>query len=325
MIYVGTLYTVHPVQYVTYRVDGSQRAGIGVGSVVVDAARALAAASLDGSVAPTAGSTRELLQLPDARRAELGEAAASCAAAGEALAIEDVELAPPVPDPEKIICLGLNYRAHADEFDAPVPAAPILFPKFRPSLTGPRGTIEIPAAAGDVDFEGELAVVIGKRCKNAGAGEAMDYVAGCMAFNDVTARDLQFQTGQWTAGKAIDTFAPCGPALVSLDEIGDPGDLRLRTRVNGSPMQDAMTSAMMFGVPEIIAFVSSLMTLVPGDIIATGTPEGVGFRREPPVYLGEGDVVEVEIDRIGTLRNSVSAGGRAHGDAARNVNAGRRE
>ena len=292
------------MRYLTYRNDDTERAGIEVGAIVVDAARALARADLDGE-RELAATTKALLQLSSAQGTELAQAAAQCAAAGDGLGIEEVELGPPVPDPEKIICLGLNYRAHAAEFDAPVPAAPVLFPKFRPSLTGPRGTIRIPQAATQVDFEGELAVVIGRTCKNVPAHEALDCVAGCMAFNDVTARDLQFQTSQWTAGKAIDTFAPCGPALVSLDEVGDIADLRLCTRVNGSPMQEAPMAEMIFTVPEIIAFVSSLVTLVPGDIIATGTPEGVGFRREPPIYLTEGDLVEVEIEGIGALRNTV--------------------
>jgi 2-keto-4-pentenoate hydratase/2-oxohepta-3-ene-1,7-dioic acid hydratase in catechol pathway len=293
------------MRYLTYQHEGHWRAGLGAAEAVVDASRALADAGL-GRQAGADPSTRELLQLPDSERAELQQAVEQRASSGDALAIDEIELGPPIGDPEKIICLGLNYRAHAEEFDAEVPAAPILFPKFRPSLIGPRGTIRIPPATAEVDFEGELAVVIGRPCKNATVTEALDHVAGCMAFNDVTARDLQFQTSQWTAGKAIDTFAPCGPALVTLDELGDITRLRLRTRVNGSQMQEAAAAEMIFTVPEIIAFVSGLVTLVPGDIIATGTPEGVGFRREPPVYLTDGDVVEVEIDSIGTLRNQVA-------------------
>jgi 2-keto-4-pentenoate hydratase/2-oxohepta-3-ene-1,7-dioic acid hydratase in catechol pathway len=294
------------MRYVTYQLDRTQRAGIEVGAVVVDAERAVVAAGLEGSATQLHSSTKSLLGLPTKHRVTLAEAARECVAKGDALGPDEVELAPPIPDPEKIICLGLNYRAHADEVDFPVPEVPVLFPKFSPSLTGPRGTINVPEVADAVDYEGELAVVIGRPCKKVPADEAMEYVAGCMAFNDVSARNLQFQTGQWTAGKAIDTFAPCGPALVSLDEVGDIASLRLRTRVNGSLMQDAVTSEMIFSVPEIIAFVSSLVTLVPGDIIATGTPDGVGFSRKPPVYLTDGDVVEVEISGIGTLSNTVA-------------------
>ena len=295
------------MRYLTYRKNGSDRPGFGVGELVVDGARALATAGMNGN-ARVAQSTRQILELSNEDKTQLGEAAAQCAAAGDGLGLEEVELGPPVPDPEKIIGLGLNYPTHAVEFGGPVPEAPQLFPKFPPSLTGPYGTIELPAAAPDeVDFEGELAVVIGCRCRNVPADEALNYVAGAMAFNDVTARDLQHQTSQWTAGKAIDTFAPCGPAVVSLDEVGDIGDLRVRTHVNGSLMQDGTTAEMLFDVPNTIAFVSGLMTLVPGDIIATGTPTGVGFRRDPPVYLGDGDIVEVEVERVGKITNPVAS------------------
>jgi 2-keto-4-pentenoate hydratase/2-oxohepta-3-ene-1,7-dioic acid hydratase in catechol pathway len=293
----------------TYRVNAERRAGIDLGTVLVDAERAALAAGL-----PTAGpvswrSVKSVVQAPQAQLDELIQAAVRCASEGNAYPLDETELDAPVPDPQKIICLGLNYRAHAEEFDAdaPIPSAPNLFAKFPSSLLGPRGTILIPSITAAVDFEGELAVVVGRRCKNVTADEALDHVAGCMAFNDVSARDLQLRTSQWMAGKAIDTFAPCGPALVSLDELGELGDLRLRTRVNGAVMQDAQMSEMIHSIPDTIAFLSRLMTLLPGDIIATGTPHGVGFRREPPIYLAPGDVVEVEIDGIGRLANEVAA------------------
>jgi 2-keto-4-pentenoate hydratase/2-oxohepta-3-ene-1,7-dioic acid hydratase in catechol pathway len=295
------------LRYVTYASDNGPRAGILVEDAVVDADTALRGALLGDRIngAPT---TRRLLGLERAQRAALGAAAEAAADRGDALEAGDVTLHPPVPDPEKIICLGLNYRAHAHELEQESPPAPILFPKFPPSLIGPGAPIQPPPGARAVDYEGELAIVIGRRCKGATAADALDHVAGCMPFNDVSERDLQFQTGQWTAGKALDTFAPCGPALVSLDEVGDLSDLTLRTWVNGTLMQEAPTAAKIFPVPEIVAFISRLVTLVPGDIIATGTPEGVGFRRDPPVFLSDGDTVEVEIEDVGRLVNPVVAG-----------------
>jgi 2-keto-4-pentenoate hydratase/2-oxohepta-3-ene-1,7-dioic acid hydratase in catechol pathway len=187
------------------------------------------------------------------------------------------------------------------------PAAPNLFAKFRSSLVGSGTPIVLPRISEEIDYEGELAVVIGRRCKDVEAQDALAYVGGYMPFNDVSARDLQFRTSQFTAGKAIDTFAPCGPALVTADELADPGALRLVTRVNGDVVQDASTGDMIFGVAETIAFTSSVMTLEPGDILATGTPPGVGYKRTPPRFLRDGDVVEVEIEGLGTLRNPVVA------------------
>ncbi len=220
-------------------------------------------------------------------------------------ALDSVVLGPPVPDPDKIVCLGLNYRDHAEEAGLDLPVAPMLFAKFRNSLIGPEDSIVVPAVTERVDYEAELAVVVGRRATRIASEDALDHVAGVMAFNDVSARDLQLQTSQWTAGKALDTFAPCGPAIVSLDEIDDLQRLAVRTRVNGRTVQDGNTADMIFPVAETIAWLSSVMTLEPGDIIATGTPAGVGFKREPPVLLVHGDVVEVEIDGIGSLRNPV--------------------
>jgi 2-keto-4-pentenoate hydratase/2-oxohepta-3-ene-1,7-dioic acid hydratase in catechol pathway len=292
------------MRLVSYRTGGGTRAGFLVEETVVDAQTAARAMRLDPEL-PGLRSVRGILGELGPRLPELAETAAGCAAGG--LALDDVELAAPVPNPEKILCLGLNYPLHAEEFGSDAPAAPNVFAKFRNSLIGPRDTIDIPPITAEVDFEGELAVVIGRRCRNVAAEDALDQLAGCMVFNDVTARDLQRSTSQWTAGKAIDTFAPCGPALVSLDEVGDIGSLRLRTTVNGSLMQDASASEMIYSVPETIAFLSRFMTLEPGDVIATGTPHGVGFRREPPVFLQPGDLVEVEISRLGTVVNAVSA------------------
>jgi 2-keto-4-pentenoate hydratase/2-oxohepta-3-ene-1,7-dioic acid hydratase in catechol pathway len=217
----------------------------------------------------------------------------------------EIHLGPPVPDPEKIICLGLNYRDHAKEAHLATPAVPMLFAKFRNSLVGPADPIVLPIQSTQVDYEAELAVVIGATCKHVTPERALDFVAGVMAFNDVSARDLQMQTSQFTGGKALDTFGPSGPALVTLDEIPDIQALRLTTRVNGMTLQSGTTADMIFSVAEIVSYLSHLMTLVPGDLVATGTPAGVGFTRHPPIYLAPGDVVEVEVERVGTLRNPV--------------------
>ena len=219
---------------------------------------------------------------------------------------DEVAIGPPVPDPSKIVCLGLNYRDHAREAGLTPPSAPMFFAKYPNSLIGPTDAIVPPPATDQVDYEAELAVVIGRRGRNLSADQALPHVFGVMAFNDVSARDLQLANNLWTGGKAIDTFGPCGPAVVTLDEVGDLGALGVRTRVNGETVQDGNTADMIFGVAETIVFLSSIMTLEPGDIIATGTPAGVGNARDPKLFLRAGDVVEVEIDRVGLLRNPVS-------------------
>ncbi len=216
-----------------------------------------------------------------------------------------VVVGPPVPDPDKIVCLGLNYRDHAAEAGLPVPEAPLLFAKYRNALAGPQDDVVLPAPAltSQVDYEGELAVVIGTRARSLTPETALTCVAGYTVMNDVSARDLQAQTGQWLAGKTFDGFAPCGPALVTADEVPDPDDLRVRTWVNGGLVQDGSTRDMVFGVARQLAFISSVMTLEPGDVVATGTPAGVGSRMRPPRFLTDGDVVEVEVERIGRIGN----------------------
>ena len=221
------------------------------------------------------------------------------------VAIGEVELCPPIANPEKIICLGLNYHDHATEAGFESPPVPIFFSKFRNALTGPFDPIVLPRNSQEVDFEGELAVVIGTEGKYIPVDDALAHVAGYTVMNDVSARDLQLQTSQWTAGKTLDTFAPVGPGIVPSSFIADPQGLRIETRVNGAVVQSDSTASMVFGIAETIAFLSSLMTLRPGDIIATGTPAGVGFKREPPMYLRPGDTVEVEIENVGTIRNPV--------------------
>jgi 2-keto-4-pentenoate hydratase/2-oxohepta-3-ene-1,7-dioic acid hydratase in catechol pathway len=208
--------------------------------------------------------------------------------------LEQVQLLPPIRRPEKIICLGLNYRDHAREAGMPIPSEPIFFAKYANALSGPRDPIPRPRAVTQLDYEVELAVVIGREGKYISEAEAMAYVAGYMVLNDVSARDFQFRTGQWTHGKTFDGFAPCGPVLVTADEIGDPHALRLRLWVNGELRQEEVTGAMVYGIPELLEFVSARMTLLPGDIVTTGTPAGVG-------PLRGGDVVRAEFSGIGDM------------------------
>ena len=285
------------MRLVTYRSDGAWRSGILDG----DAVRDTAAVAQATGVTADCSSNRTLLAAGcDAIRALAGPAAGV-----EALPLAGLELGPPITDPQKVICLGLNYRDHAEETGMAAPPAPILFAKFASSLIGHGAPIVRPPVSDQIDYEAELAVVVGARCKDVGEADALRYVAGAMNFNDVSARDLQMQTGQWMAGKAIDTFGPCGPALVLWDEMGDLQALRVQCRVNGETLQDGTTADMIFPVAETIAFLSRLMTLEPGDIVSTGTPAGVGFTREPPVRLRGGDVVEVEIEGLGVLSNPV--------------------
>jgi 2-keto-4-pentenoate hydratase/2-oxohepta-3-ene-1,7-dioic acid hydratase in catechol pathway len=279
------------------------RAGIVAGGGIVDAGRL--AAETGGVPATGAGSVRGLLALGDEALASLASAAADRAA--DCLPPDEVVLGPPVPDPEKIICIGLNYRDHAGEVAMELPPAPILFPKWPNSLIGDGQPIVLPPETSRGDYEGELAVVIGRRARRVSEAEALGAVAGYMPFNDVSARDLQLQVSQWAAGKAIDTFAPCGPELVLAGEVGDVEALEVRTRLNGETVQSASTELMIFPVAALIAYISSLITLEPGDVIATGTPAGVGFTREPPIALADGDVVEVEIPGVGLLKNPVVA------------------
>jgi 2-keto-4-pentenoate hydratase/2-oxohepta-3-ene-1,7-dioic acid hydratase in catechol pathway len=290
------------VRLCTFLRESELGPGVVVGDAVVDLRMAL-----DGQDDELT-TTRHVVALEPSRRGQVAEAAEQLASAGDVAGeLSDLRLGPPIPDPEKIICLGLNYRDHAKEAGLDVPRAPILFGKYRNSLIGSRETIVPPPGAIDVDYEGELAIVVGKVARGVAAENALDHVAGAMPLNDVSARVLQTQTTQWMAGKAIDTFAPCGPTLVTLDEIGDLQALGIETRVNGEVVQDGNTAEMIFPVAETIAFLSTLMTLMPGDIIATGTPAGVGFSRVPPVLLGEGDVVEIEVEGLEPLSNPVGA------------------
>jgi 2-keto-4-pentenoate hydratase/2-oxohepta-3-ene-1,7-dioic acid hydratase in catechol pathway len=213
----------------------------------------------------------------------------------------------PIERPQKIVCVGLNYRDHAEEQGVDLPERPILFAKWPNTLIGPGEPIVIPAISEQVDYEAELGVVIGERVKGVSTENALEAVAGYVCVNDVSARDLQFSDGQWVRGKSPDTFCPVGPRVVPRDEIPDPQALSIRALLNGEALQDSTTANMVFGVAEIVAFVSQAITLEPGDLIATGTPAGVGAFRKPPVFMKPGDEITIEIDGIGALTNPVRA------------------
>jgi 2-keto-4-pentenoate hydratase/2-oxohepta-3-ene-1,7-dioic acid hydratase in catechol pathway len=217
----------------------------------------------------------------------------------------------PVPRPGKIVCVGLNYRDHAEESGLAVPKTPVIFSKFSSCVIAPGEPVVIPTTSEKLDYEAELAVVIGRHAKHVSADRAYEYVLGYTAFNDVTARDFQFGDGQWQRGKSCDTFAPMGQTIVTTDEIPDPHSLRITLSVNGRVMQDSNTRQLIFGVPQIIEFITQSISLEPGDVIATGTPAGVGFARKPPVFLEPGDQMEVNIERIGGLGNPVAGAERA--------------
>jgi 2-keto-4-pentenoate hydratase/2-oxohepta-3-ene-1,7-dioic acid hydratase in catechol pathway len=211
----------------------------------------------------------------------------------------------PINVPLKIICVGLNYHDHALEAGMAPPSAPLLFSKWHNTLIGPGEAIVAHSVTKQLDWEGELGVIVGRRLRRASPDEALDAVAGYLCVNDITARDLQAADGQWVRSKSLDTFCPIGPELVPATAIPNPQDLRIVTRVNGEIVQDGSTSAMIFGVAEVLSYVSTAITLEPGDLIATGTPAGVGWAQSPQRFLAPGDEVSVEIDAIGLLTNRV--------------------
>jgi 2-keto-4-pentenoate hydratase/2-oxohepta-3-ene-1,7-dioic acid hydratase in catechol pathway len=218
----------------------------------------------------------------------------------------DVHILPPVPVPPKIVCLGLNYRDHADEAHAPMPDRPLLFSKPSTAIVGPEDFVVYPKISTQVDYEVELAAIIGKRGKDIAESDAFDHIAGYTVFNDISARDIQFADKQWFRGKSFDTFAPTGPCLVLREQVGDPHNLKMELRVNGEVRQRSTTANMIFKIPQLVAFISNVMTLQPGDVIATGTPAGVGYYARPERrLLKPGDLMEAEIEGVGVLRNMV--------------------
>ena len=281
----------------TFRSGEAAHVGVRIGDTLVDLA--VAAPELPTSLAG-------LLVLADGLAR--AEAAAARAGPEARLRLADVTLQPPIPSPGKIICLGLNYPDHAAESAMEKPAAPNVFLRTAQSLTAHGAPIIKPRASSALDFEGELAAVIGRTCRGATQDEALEAVAGYSVFNDGSLRDFQMRASQWTLGKNFDATGGFGPELVTADELpAGAAGLRLETRLNGEVMQSADTAEMIFGVAETIAYVSQVTTLVPGDVLVMGTPAGVGFVRRPPVWMKPGDVCEVEIERIGILRNPIAA------------------
>ncbi len=287
------------MRLVTFEQNGSSRLGVERADGIVD----LRAAD--------PGLPDDMLSLLEANTGLARARAAAATAGAEAvLALESVRLRAPIRNPRKVICVGLNYRDHAIESNMPIPPEPVLFSKFSSAVIGPGDNIEIPSVSTETDYECELVVVIGRRGRHISRDDAYAHVAGYTCGHDVSARDWQLKKpgGQWLLGKTFDSFAPIGPALVTTDEIPDPHTLGIRTVVSGELLQNSNTNQLIFSIPELIAYISQVITLEPGDLIFTGTPPGVGFARKPPRFLQPGDWVEIQIDGVGNLRNPCVAG-----------------
>ncbi|HEY0752795.1 MAG TPA: fumarylacetoacetate hydrolase family protein [Ktedonobacteraceae bacterium] len=314
------------MRLVTYQHEGQARTGALLGEAVIDLNRAYRAAlrHLGNANELAVADLRlpvDMVSLLHGGEAALSAAGRAVAFAQERLSASDatltsqgilyatgqVTLLAPVLRPEKVICLGLNYRDHATESKMALPEYPVLFHKLASSLVGHGQPVLLPRISNKIDYEAELAVIIGKQGKYIVEADALSYVAGYAPANDVSARDLQFRTPQWTTGKILDTFGPLGPALVTRDEIPNPNSLRIKTILNGEVMQDSNTSEMIFNVPFIIHYISQLVTLQPGDVILTGTPAGVGQARNPQVFMKAGDSVTIEIEHLGILTNPLVA------------------
>jgi 2-keto-4-pentenoate hydratase/2-oxohepta-3-ene-1,7-dioic acid hydratase in catechol pathway len=225
---------------------------------------------------------------------------------GDAVPVGEVRLLPPVPDPGKIVCLGLNYRSHAEEAGIEAPAVPTFFAKWANALAPPGADVPLPAYSSKIDYEAEVAFVIGRLCRDVPEEDALSVVAGYTLLNDLSARDYQFKTPQWGPGKVFDGSAPCGPALVTPDEAGPPDAIEISLTLNGETMQSASTADLIHSIPQVVAYLSKLMTLEPGDLISTGTPAGVGSVREPRVWLAGGDEIVVESRQLGRLETRVT-------------------
>jgi 2-keto-4-pentenoate hydratase/2-oxohepta-3-ene-1,7-dioic acid hydratase in catechol pathway len=282
------------MRLVTFDAGDGPRAGVIEDDRVVDAWALLGE--------PHRGGLRELIAAGrvDDLRGRLGDTGAP------SHPLSAVKLLSPIPDPEKIVCIGLNYRKHAAEIGVTeLPELPTIFAKFRNALVADGATVKAPTAK--TDFEAEVAFVVGRRAKDVGEDEALDYVAGFTLLNDLSARDLQGATPQWMPGKIFDGAAPCGPYLVTPDEAGPADQIGIRLTLNGEEMQNSSTADLIFGVPQLISQLSSLMTLEPGDLVATGTPEGVGMGRNPRVWLADGDEIVIESPTLGRLTTHITA------------------
>lgn len=280
------------MRLVTYGESGQERIGAVAGSEIVDLQSA--DASLPGTV----------LGVLEAESVDAVSRAVE-SGAGTRTPLADARLASPIPRPPKIVCVGLNYLDHATEQNVPLPEHPLLFSKATSSVVGPYDDVVLPAESEQVDYEVELAVIIGKTATAVSEADAYDYVAGYTVANDVSARDIQFRQQQWHQGKSYDTFCPMGPWLVTKDEVPDPNALAVKLTLNGTVLQDSNTDNLIFNIPTLVSRISSAMTLLPGDVISTGTPAGVGVFRDPKILLKAGDYMETWVEGIGTLKNHV--------------------
>lgn len=283
------------MRLVTYDAGDGGRAGVLHDDLVVDAWALLGE--------PHRGGLRELLAADrvDELRGRLGDTGAP------SHPLNAVAILPPIPDPDKIVCIGLNYRKHAAEVGSEPPAHPIVFGKYRNALAAPGAEVRLPSNSSKVDYEAEVAFVVGRRAKDVAEADALDFVAGYTLLNDLSARDLQGRSPQWMPGKIFDGSAPCGPALVTPEEAGPHDAIEIRLTLNGETMQEAATDDLIFGIPQLVAELSSLMTLEPGDLVATGTPHGVGMGRDPRVWLAGGDEVVIESPTLGRLETRLKS------------------
>jgi 2-keto-4-pentenoate hydratase/2-oxohepta-3-ene-1,7-dioic acid hydratase in catechol pathway len=279
------------MRLVSYRGEEGVCAGVQVADGILDAGALLGERPLG---------TRRLIE-----QGRLDELAERTKPGVDIEAASVMRLLPPVPDPDKIVCIGLNYRSHAEEAGLEPPPAPTFFAKFRNALTPSGAVVTLPPASAKVDYEAEIAFVIGRRCQAVAEADALDHVAGYMLLNDLSARDLQFATPQWMPGKVFDGSAPCGPALVTPDEAIADGAIEISLTLNGETMQSANTNDLVFSVAALTSHLSRLMTLEPGDIVSTGTPAGVGSVRQPRVWLEDGDDVRVSSPTLGELRTTI--------------------
>ena len=298
------------MRLVSYRSKGSTRLGLLHDGLVVDLEKAARRYKLpplpSDMLSFLYGGGRNLaIAKRAASKFKQGIKASGRAAAGLSVPLSRVKLATPVPNPQKVICIGQNYKDHCLEQGIDPPKLPVIFAKYPTSLVGPADPIVLPRISNKIDYEVELAFIIGKRGKNIPISKAYEHVAGYMVLDDVTARDIQFGDGQWVRGKSFDTFAPCGPYLVTKDEVANPHNLKIELKLNGKVMQSSNTLNLIFKVPYLVSFISKVFTLMPGDIVTTGTPPGVGVFRKPPVFLKAGDVVEASVEGLGQLKNPV--------------------
>ena len=279
------------MKIVTYEAGRGPRAGVISGSEIVDVWAALGDPEGEPSV-------RALL--------ESGRLAEAAGAEGPGVGAGDARLLPPVPDPQKIVCIGLNYRSHAEEAGLEPPDTATFFAKFPNALAAPGAPVTLPPWTEKVDYEAEVAFVIGKRAKDVSEEDAVAHIAGYTLLNDLSARDYQFKTPQWMPGKVFDGSAPCGPWLVTPDEAGEPDEIGIELSLNGEVMQSATTGDLVHSIPALVAYLSELMTLEPGDIVSTGTPAGVGSTREPRVWLKAGDETVIESPTLGRLETRLA-------------------